>query len=167
MTVLYIVRIALLVAPLTIITVYSRQGGWRYGFTFIQNSLDVGLYAAFAIAFLLGMYHVLSYELVGNGPMENYLKSRQKVVVKGEVNLNDISNYVRTNMKIRDVKSSDVELSFKKLVHLLKPDQVTIKQLAEGTFELSSEPFVKWWFIDFGRNFKTVWSIARFIKNKA
>ncbi len=166
MIVFYILRIAILVAPIAIVLVYSKQGGWKYGFTFIQNSLDVGLYVSFAIAFLLGLYHALSFELIGKSPNENYLKSNQKVRVKGTADIAEIKQYIESNLRYRDLKVEDNRLTFKNLVYFSLPDVVSIEWSADGLIHINSKPFTKLWFIDFGRNFKTVRGLAQFIKSK-
>ena len=165
MIVFYILRIAILVAPIAIVVVYSKQGGWKYGFTFIQNSLDVGLYVSFAIAFLLGLYHALSFELIGKSPNENYLKSEQKVRVRGTADPEEIKQYIELNLRYRDLEIEGKRLTFKSLVYFSLPDTVTLEWQADGLIHIHSKPFTKLWFIDFGRNFKTVRGLAQFIKS--
>lgn len=164
MAVYYILLLAAIFTPLTVLIVYSRQGGWKYGFTFIQNSLEVGLFMGFSLAFLIGMYHVLSFELVGKAPAENYLKSKQRVKIKGPVGLADLKSKAEEQFRIKDVDLQSNVLTFRKLVYFSKPDLVQVKEIEPGLYEVESRPFAMWSPVDFGRNFKTVTQLAKMIK---
>lgn len=160
----YIARFTLLVLPLAIVVVMSREGGWKYGFTFIQNNAEVALFVSFAIGFLVAMYHAVSYEIVGEGPMENYLKSSQKVKVEGAIPMETLMNQLKSDKLYKEVTLSDQILTAKRKVHFLSADKVKIS-MNEGMFDIESKPFSAIWFIDFGRNFKNVRDIAKIIKH--
>ena len=160
----YILRLSLIVSPLTILTVYSRQGGWKYGFTFIQNSLEVGIFGAFSVGFVLALYHALSFEMQGEGPMENYLKTKQKVYVKGTIDVKTLQEAIEKKFRVRDMIRTETGLKFKKVARFMKPDQVEIKVMDDGRMEIISQPFTSLLIIDFARNFKNVKEIAKLIK---
>lgn len=164
MTVFYIIRLMVLIAPLSIISVYSRQGGWKYGFTFIQNSLEVGIFIGFALAFVIALYHALSFEVVGQAPLQNFLKSKQSVVVSGSMDMDRLKDLLMERWKLRSFKQEGDNIEFRKPARFMPADKVRIQSKGNGRYELTSEPFVRWWFIDFARNFKTVSEIARMIK---
>ncbi|MFY0644014.1 MAG: hypothetical protein JXR19_06070 [Bacteroidia bacterium] len=165
MAIFYVLRLSVLFLPLTILAVYSKQGGWKYGFTFIQNSLDVGLFIALAMGFMLGMYHVLSYELIGKGPNENYLRSNQNVKVKSHHDLDFVLNAVGENRRYSVLEQSDSKAILRKKVYFMQADHVTIER-SDAEYTLKSRPHYKWWFLDFGRNFKTVTELAKILKRK-
>lgn len=166
MLLFYILRLALVITPIAVIAVYSKQGGWKYGFTFIQNSLEVGLFLAFSISFLLACYHALSFEVVGKVPNENYLRSSQKVRVRGVKTLDDLKAFVEEHMRVLDVDLQGNTLNFRKKAIFMPPDKVSIKKVNDDLFEIESKPFNKLWLIDFARNFKTVTTLGKFIKGK-
>ena len=160
----YILRFALLVLPISLIVVISKEGGWQYGFTFIQNNIGVALFVAFAVGFLVALYHALSYELVGEGPLSNYLRTKQNVNVKGGNSIEKLERDLNQLRGYKDIKKEGDRLTAKKNAMFLKPDQITIEKLGEE-YSVESKPFTSWWFIDFGRNFKTVKQIAKAIKS--
>ncbi|MBR9861527.1 hypothetical protein GYB22_12450 [bacterium] len=162
----YMLRFLLLTLPITVIIVFLKKGAWKYGFTFIQSSFEVSLFIAFALSFLVVMYHALSFELLGQVPNENYLKVKQKVKVKGNISLKELADRIQEEFKIRDFHVSESELSFRKLVHFSLPDKVNIRKEGDE-FILESSPFTNLWFMDFGRNYSTVKKIAIWIKQKA
>ncbi|MBT8326287.1 MAG: hypothetical protein KJP21_01105 [Bacteroidia bacterium] len=159
----YILRLAILILPIAIVVVISKEGGWKYGFTFIQNSIEVALFVSFAIGFLVAMYHAVSYEIVGEGPMENYLKSSQSVRVTGSISLEKVKELLQVDELYKEVKQSGNTLTLRRKVHMLSADKIQIVKDADA-FEVDSKPFSKIWFIDFGRNFKNVSEIAKIIK---
>ena len=159
----YILRCALLVLPLAIVVVISKEGGWKYGFTFIQNNIEVALFVSFAIGFLVAMYHAVSYEIVGEGPLENYLKSSQSVKVSGTLSIEKLLEKLKSDKLYKKVKLNGDVLTAKRKVHLLGADKVQISKNSD-MFEIQSKPFSTIWFIDFGRNFKNVREIAKIIK---
>ena len=163
MSLYYVMRLSLLFAPVTILSVYGKQGGWKYGFTFIQNSLEVGLFMAFAMGFMLGMYHVLSFEIVGKGPLEYYLRSNQRLHVRSSKTLEELVNFLKSDKRYVRIKVENGTVSFERKVIFSPPDRMSA-QLKDGVFELSSRPRFKWWFIDFGRNFKHLKQLAVFLK---
>ena len=163
MSLYYVLRLSLLFAPLTILLVFSRQGGWKYGFTFIQNSLGVGLFMAFAMGFMLGMYHVLSYELIGKGPLKNYLRSRQKVMVKTQRSLDEISDLLAKDDTNTVVTKAKALIKVRRKVIFAPADIINV-EVVEGGVTIESEPYYRWWFIDFGRNFKHVKLLAKQIQ---
>jgi len=149
--------------PLSFLLVYLKKGGWKYGFTFIQSSVEVSLFIAFAMAFMLVMYHVLSFEIIGKSPVQNYLRVNQKVKIKGNVSLTEIGERISNGMKIRDFQMTENSIKFRKLVHFSLPDHISISK--EGDlFSVESKPFSRWWILDFGRNFSNVKEIAKWIK---
>ncbi len=160
MSLYYVIRLSLMFAPLTILLVFSRQGGWKYGFTFIQNSLNVGLFMAFAMGFMLGMYHVLSYELIGEGPLKNYLRSKQKVKVKSSMSLSDIVEGALSDDRNSLITEGENSVTLKRKVIFSPPDKIKISTDEEG-YVIESRPHYNWWFIDFGRNFKHVKLFAK------
>jgi hypothetical protein len=159
----YILRMAILLLPIAIVVVISKEDGWRYGFTFIRNNLDVALFVAFAIGFLVAMYHAVSFEIVGKSPNENYLRTCQKVYVKGEMTIDELSKSLIEKKRYKNISVSNGVITGRKLVHLMKPDYLNISKNG-NLFTVESRPFTKLWFIDFGRNFKTVKEIAKIIK---
>ena len=163
MALFYVLRLSLLFLPITILSVYAKQGGWKYGFTFIQNSLDVGLFMAFAMGFMLGMYHVLSYELVGKGPNDNYLRSNQKVKVASSMSMQNFLDQLALNKRYTLVEQTDNTAVLRKRVYFMQADKIIVEKTATE-YQLNSRPFYKWWFIDFGRNFKTVTELAKILK---
>jgi hypothetical protein len=163
---LVLLHIALLTAvflPITYILVYSKEGGWQYGFTFIQSSFEAAIFGAFAFAFVLVSYHSLSFEMAGKVPLSAYLRAKQKVRVKGNISMEKLQNMIRTEMKIRKFEAGEKALSFRKLVYFTPPDRVEIYQKSDG-YELISRPFSNIWIIDFARNYNTVKKLARWIK---
>lgn len=162
----YIVRVGLLVLPIAAVIVISKEGGWKYGFTFIQNNFEVALFVAFAIGFLVALYHAVSFEIVGKGPLEYYLKTNQKVKVSGSVSLEELKEKIENSeLRAKSFNLDNNKLMFKKSVYFSSPDDVEI--VKEGNlFSVNSKPFTRLWFIDFGRNFKTVTEIAKLIKQK-
>ncbi len=159
----YLIRVTLLILPLALIIVLTKEGGWRYGFTFIQNNFDVALFVSFAIGFLVSMYHAISFDEVEGAPAENYMKSHQVVYVKSDRTLEEVYEWILTNNRYKNVSVDKGVISARKKVHFLSPDRVEITK-HEDLFKLSSRPFAKWWFIDFARNYKTVKALAKFIK---
>lgn len=159
----YIVRLGLLVLPLAVVVVISKEGGWKYGFTFIQNNIEVALFVSFAIGFLVAMYHAVSYEIVGEGPLENYLKSSQEVKVGGTMSLETVMNKLQGESLYKQITLKDNILTARRKVHFLSADRIKISKTAD-TFEVESKPFAPIWFVDFGRNFKNVRDIAKIIK---
>ena len=164
MTVFYILRLMLLITPLSILTVYSRQGGWKYGFTFIQNSFEVGLFIGFALSFVIALYHALSFEVVGQVPLENFLKSKQRVVVSGSMDMDRLIQLISDRWGTKALVREGDRISLRKPALFMPADKLRISQIGDGRFEVISRPFVSWWFIDFARNFKTVSEVARMIK---
>lgn len=160
----YIVRVGLIVLPIATVIVITKEGGWKYGFTFIQNNFEVALFIAFAVGFLVALYHAVSFEIVGKGPLENYLKTHQNVNVAGNITLEQLKEKVENSaLRIKNIELKDDRLTFKKLVYFSSPDSVTISK-KDQLFSIDSKPFTRIWFIDFGRNFKTVTEIAKLIK---
>jgi hypothetical protein len=159
----YILRVGLLVLPVALVIVISKEGGWKYGFTFIQNNISVALFVSFAIGFLVALYHALSFEVVGNCPQENYLRSHQKVNVKGNASLETVKAKLEEDKRNKDFKLNDNVLSFKRGAIFIKPDQIKVTQNSD-TFLVESKPFARFWFIDFARNFKNVTLLAKLLK---
>ncbi len=163
-TITYIFKVGLVVLPLSIIIVIGKEGGWRYGFTFIQNNYGVALFIAFAIGFLVALYHAVSYEIVGEGPLSNYLKSRQIANVEGGISLDELKEKLETNTKYKSVKLEGEILIARRKVHFVKPDFVSVKKVSAGIYELKSKPFTRLWFLDFGRNFKNIKELGKLLK---
>lgn len=163
MSIYYVLRLSLMFAPLTVLLVFSKQGGWKYGFTFIQNSLSVGLFMAFALGFMLGMYHVLSYELVGKSPLKNYLRSHQQVRLASQASLAALKDRIKSDDRNSISQEGEDFISFNRKVIFSQPDKVRISKDQEG-FLIESRPYYKWWFIDFGRNLKHVKLFAKQIE---
>lgn len=159
----YLIRVTLLVLPIAMVIVLTKEGGWRYGFTFIQNNLDVAFFVSFAIGFLVSMYHAVSFDEVEGAPAQNYMKSHQVVHVRSEMSIEQVLDWVKSNEGYKDALLDDGVIYARKKVHFLSADRVRISK-DEGVFTLASSPFAKWWFIDFARNYKTVKVLAKFIK---
>ncbi|MGB0849829.1 MAG: hypothetical protein ACPGTP_01170 [Bacteroidia bacterium] len=154
----------LILLPIVWIGVNAKEGGWRYGFTFIQNNFEVALFISFAIGFLISLYHALSFDVIEGAPEKNYLKTVQNVKVKGEVGIEELSNKLKEQGQI--FKSIELEngiIQGLKKVHFSPPDVITISKQGD-IFEIESRPFTKLFFIDFGRNYKNVKEIAKLIK---
>ncbi|MDA8885952.1 hypothetical protein N8368_05010 [Bacteroidia bacterium] len=160
----YILRVTLILLPITWIIVTTKEGGWRYGFTFIQNNFEVALFVAFAVGFLVALYHAVSFEEIEGAPDENYLKTSQEVIVKDTMHLDLLEEKMRkqTNRYKRVSRKGDSIVAQRK-VHFLPPDVMTLTK-KNDLFEITSRPFSPVWFIDFGRNFKNVKEIAKLIK---
>lgn len=159
----YVLLTALVVSPVTIISVFSKQGGWKYGFTFIQNSLEVGLFGAFAIGFMLACYHALNFEMVGGAPLENYLKARQKVVVDSAKSIEELVPLIE-KLPHRNLKVDGAEIRFSKLVRFMPPDSVVVTKLENGRYRVESRPFSSLLFMDFARNLKNVKTVANLLQ---
>jgi hypothetical protein len=145
------------------VIVLTKEGGWRYGFTFIQNNLDVAFFVSFAIGFLVSMYHAVSFDEVEGAPDQNYMKSHQVVYVKSDKTLEEIVHWMLSSKKYADAYLENGLIKARKKVHFLSADKVSVSK-KDDVFTISSSPFAKWWFIDFARNYKTVKAIAKFIK---
>jgi len=179
----YIVRVALLIFPIAAIIVIGKEGGWKYGFTFIQNNIDVAIFISFALGFLFSLYHAVSFEGIGEGPIQNYLKTKQKVAVTGKVELNELYerladcsdiNFKELNL-VGDSIRAKVRVSipitligrgfrlYKFLIGVTPPDTMIIEKSGDE-FRITSKPFTFLFFIDFGRNFKRVTKVAKLIK---
>lgn len=165
MLLIYILGLGAIFSPITIAAVYSKQGGWKYGFTFIQNSVEVGLFLSFAVAFLLACYHALSFEVAGKAPVENYLKARQKVRVRGSKSIEELKEFAQSNWKVKDLEVGTNSIHFRKSAIFMPADRVEISK-QDDLFTIKSEPFTRFWVLDFARNFKTVSKIGKFIKSK-
>lgn len=159
----YLLRVALLILPVALVVVVTKEDGWRYGFTFIKNNLSVAFFVSFAIGFLVSMYHAISFDEVEGAPDQNYMKSHQVVYVKSEKTLKEVHQWLAENKKYTQVVLGQDFVNARKKVHFLSADKVAITK-ENGVFTLSSKPFAPWWFIDFARNFKTVKALATFIK---
>lgn len=159
----YLIRVTLLVLPIAMVIVLTKEGGWRYGFTFIQNNLDVAFFVSFAIGFLVSMYHAVSFDEVEGAPAQNYMKSHQVVYVKSEKTIDDVYAWIKANNRYKNAIQENGTIYARKKVHFLSADKVEVSK-ENGLFTLSSRPFAKWWFIDFARNYKTVKALAKFIK---
>lgn len=162
----YIVKLMLILLPVTYVGVTAKEGAWRYGFTFIQNNFEVALFLAFAIAFMVSLYHALSFDVIEGAPAENYLKTNQKVFVRGNLSLDELFAKMQENTKrFKNVTLSDQIIQAERKVIALLPDQITITK-KDDLFTLHSQPFSTLWFIDFGRNYKNVKELAKVIKNR-
>lgn len=159
----YLVRVALLILPVALVVVVTKEDGWRYGFTFIKNNLSVAFFVSFAIGFLVSMYHAISFDEVEGAPDQNYMKSHQVVYVKSDKTLQDVHQWITSNDKYTHVALGKDSVSARRKVHFLSADRVIVTK-QDGVFTLASRPFAQWWFIDFARNFKTVKALATFIK---
>lgn len=155
----------LLIFPIAAVVVISKEGGWKYGFTFIQSTLNVALFVSFAIGFLVSLYHALSFDEVEDAPEENYMKTHQTVFVKSEKSIEDLRTELESDTKFKDISLANGVLLARKKVHFLSADRIEYKKEGE-VFTLSSKPFAKWWFIDFARNYKTVKKTAQYLKGK-
>ena len=160
----YILRVMMLTLPITWFIVNAKEGGWRYGFTFIQNNFEVALFVSFAVSFLLAMYHAISFDELEGAPNQNYMKSTQHVHIRGNRSLKEVAGFLIDHRKYKNVSfENENKLVAKRNVHLLSPDKVIIEK--EGDlFRVTSAPFTRLWFIDFGRNYKNVKQIAKYIK---
>jgi len=159
----FIIRLGLVILPVVTVGVLAKEGGWKYGFTFIQNNMSVAIFISFALAFLISLYHAVSFEEIEGAPDENFMKANQHVSVGGNASLTDIEGFLKTNKKYKNVVFDGETLQARRKVHLLNPDRITIS-FNNNLFEINSKPFAAWWFIDFGRNFKNVKDVATFIK---
>lgn len=181
----YILGLMLIILPVAWIIVYAKEEGWRYGFTFIKNNFEVALFVSFAIGFMISVYHALKFEVIGESPLRNYLKSTQVVKVKGEKGIEMLFSELQKDDhfwfdKIEQNGDSIVGRAnvfynytygvwFGKWIRrsaritLLSPDRIKIRK-DDDYFVIESRPFSKIWFIDFGRNFANVTEIAKAIK---
>jgi hypothetical protein len=161
----YILRVGLLILPIATVGVLAKEGGWKYGFTFIQNNMSVALFISFALAFLISLYHAVSFEEIEGAPDENFMKANQQVKVDGVTGINEVHQYLLNHKTYKNVHLENGILRAQRKVHLLNPDKIEIKK--EGSmFVIHSRPFALWWFVDFGRNYKNVKEIATFIKKE-
>jgi len=159
----YLIRIWMLILPISIAIIFMKEEGWRYGFTFIQSNLNVAFFTSFALGFLISLYHTLSFEEAEGAPDQNYLKSHQEVQVKSDFTLEQLEEWLINNTKYKEVKLLDNQISALKKVYFLKADKIEVSK-KENVFTIKSTPHFKWWFIDFARNYKTVKSIATVVK---
>jgi hypothetical protein len=159
----YLLRVTLLVLPIALVIVTTKEGGWRYGFTFIQNNLDVAFFVSFAIGFLVSMYHAVSFDEVEGAPAQNYMKSHQVVYVKSDITLDEVLVWLKADKNYKDVRHDSGFITARKKVHFLSADKVQITT-DKGLYTVKSSPFATWWFIDFARNYKTVKALSKFIK---
>ena len=97
----YLLRVALLVLPIALVVVITKEGGWKYGFTFIQNSLNVAFFVSFAIGFLVSMYHAVSFDEVEGAPDQNYMKSHQVVYVSSDKEIQEVLDWMVSNEKYK------------------------------------------------------------------
>lgn len=162
----YVVRMTLVILPISISVVLSKEGAWQYGFTFIKNNFEVALFVAFAIGFLLSMYHAVSFEIVGGAPLQNYLKVSQRVRVKGKRSLDSLAEELKSDRRYRKVIVKGDMLTARKSVYFLSPDKVRISVEGE-LYTIESRPFATVFFMDFGRNYKTVKQLARLITKES
>jgi len=161
----YLVRVWLLILPISIAVIFMKEEGWRYGFTFIQSNLNVALFTSFALGFLISLYHTLSFEEAEGSPYQNYLKSHQEVQVKSDFSIEQLEEWLKNNSKFKEVSLLGSQISALKKVYFLKSDKIEVSK-KENVFTIKSVPHFKWWFIDFARNYKTVKSIATVVKKK-
>ena len=161
----YLIRVWGLILPISIVIILMKEEGWRYGFTFIQSNFNVALFISFAFAFLISLYHTLSFEEAEGAPDQNYLKSHQEVQVKSDYSIGQLENWLNNQKKYKDVELSNTRIVAFKKVYFLKADKVEIIE-ENGVYTIKSWPHFRWWFIDFARNYKTVKSIATEIKKK-
>ncbi len=161
----YVFRLMLIILPLAWLIVQTKEGGWKYGFTFIQNNFEVALFVAFAISFLISLYHAGSFDVIEGAPAENYLKTTQNVKVSGNAELENLAKHMKANEKrYKNVQLEDKLIAERKVI-FLPPDKIEISSKGD-MFQIQSKPFSKLWFIDFGRNFLNVKEIAQLIKAK-
>ncbi|GEM_PF-420615 len=184
-TLAYVLGLMLIILPIAWVIVYSKEEGWRYGFTFIKNNFEVALFVSFAIGFMVSLYHALKFELIGESPLSNFLKSSQVVKVKGDKSIKELADSLQSNDYFWFKELTVTEDSITARVNvfynykysiwlgkwrsgnvrmvLLSPDKLTIMKEKAG-FTIESKPFSKFWFIDFGRNFANVTLVAKEIK---
>ena len=96
-TLAYVLGLMLIILPIAWVIVYTKEEGWRYGFTFIKNNFEVALFVSFAIGFMVSVYHALKFELIGESPLSNFLKSTQVVNVKGEQSVKELVDSLQSN----------------------------------------------------------------------
>ena len=102
--------------PIALVIVMTKEGGWRYGFTFIQNNLDVAFFVSFAIGFLVSMYHAVSFDEVEGAPAQNYMKSHQVVYVKSEIALEEVLEWLTSDKKYKNVSLGSRSITARKKV---------------------------------------------------
>ena len=159
----FIIRLGLVILPVATVGVLAKEGGWKYGFTFIQNNMGVAIFISFALAFLISLYHAVSFEEIEGAPDENFMKVDQIVTVQGNCSLGILEGFLKSDKKYKDVRIVGDSLIAGRKVHLSNADKIEITA-EESIYTIHSRPFAAWWFIDFGRNFKNVKEIATFIK---
>jgi hypothetical protein len=54
------------------------------------------------------------------------------------------------------IDSSDNGISCRRNVKFMPKDHIFISKNKEAMWEVKSQPFKKWWYLDFGRNLKNV-----------
>jgi len=184
-TLAYVLGLMLITLPIAWVIVYTKEEGWRYGFTFIKNNFEVALFVSFAIGFMVSVYHALKFELIGESPLSNFLKSTQVVNVMGEQSVKELADSLQSNeyfwFKELNVNEDSITARLSVFYNykysiwlgnwrrgnvrlvLLSPDRLTISK-ENNVFIVQSSPFSKLWFIDFGRNFANVTEVAKAIK---
>ena len=164
-TLTYLFRVWALILPISLAIIFMKEGGWKYGFTFIQSNFNVALFISFAFGFLISIYHTLSFEEAEGVPYENYLKSHQEVNVKSDYSIHQLAGWLKNHKNFKDIESSKNRIFALKKVYFLKPDKIEVSS-EDGIYTIKSVPHFRWWFIDFARNYRTVKSIAIEIKKK-
>ena len=160
----YLLRCWVLILPVAVGIVVLKEEGWKYGFTFIQSNANVAFFVSFALSFLIALYHTLSFEEAEGAPDQNYLKAHQEVRVRADFSMDSLENWMANHPKFCEIVRDENQITASKKVYFLKPDRVYVR-LENEIFIVQSKPYFKWWFIDFARNYKTVKSIAKTIKN--
>ncbi len=156
----------MILLPIVWLIVNAKEGGWKYGFTFIQNNFEVALFVSFAISFLISLYHALSFDVIQGAPDANYLKSNQQVYVKGELSMSDLyEDLLADEKRYKKVNIVEGRIEAERKVVFLPPDKISITE-EENLFSVRSKPFSNIWFIDFGRNYQNVKEIAQKVKKK-
>jgi hypothetical protein len=148
-----ILLLTVVLYPVVSIAVLAKSGAWKYGFTFIHPSSSVALFGSFAIAFVVGSWHALSFLRFTQVPSENFLKTTQSKVYEGEINTEAVAEHLQK--KGWEIKaSSPDQLVMKARNRFFSPDTVTFRLMGGNKWLVQSRPFLKIIPVDMARNYK-------------
>ncbi len=151
-----IVKTMLFITPVVLVIVLAKEGAWKYGFDYIEPSYNVALFVGFAISFMVVTYHALSFEMNGSGPLLRFLKTSQQGFFNSKLSLEEMKDKLATKKYFVKIDSSDNGISCRRNVKFMPKDHIFISKNKEAMWEVKSQPFKKWWYLDFGRNLKNV-----------
>lgn len=154
--VLYLALILLLTVvlyPVVSIAILAKSGAWKYGFTFIHPSSSMALFLSFAIAFLVGSWHTLSFLRFTQVPPENFIKTTQSKIYQGSLDLDKLESALKgKGWQVKNKMNS--QLIMKARNRYFSPDLVLFRKLDNNRWLVQSRPFSKFIPVDFARNYK-------------